>query len=100
MRGRTEFQAAPRAVVAGEPARAASTNPLVSSKFAAAGGGRAAITGRGLAILLGAMLLAAAPGHAAQLQTVRFGTDWKAEAEYGGYYEAIATGIYKKHGLT
>lgn len=32
-------------------------------------------------------------------ETVTFGTDWKAEAEHGGYYQAIATGIYKKHGL-
>ena len=32
-------------------------------------------------------------------ETVTFGTDWKAEAEHGGYYQAIATGIYKKYGL-
>jgi NitT/TauT family transport system substrate-binding protein len=32
-------------------------------------------------------------------ETLSFGTDWKAEAEHGGYYQAIATGIYKKHGL-
>jgi NitT/TauT family transport system substrate-binding protein len=31
--------------------------------------------------------------------TVTFGTDWKAEAEHGGYYQAIATGIYRQHGL-
>jgi NitT/TauT family transport system substrate-binding protein len=30
---------------------------------------------------------------------VTFGLDWKAEAEYGGYYQAVATGIYAKHGL-
>jgi NitT/TauT family transport system substrate-binding protein len=30
---------------------------------------------------------------------VSFGTDWRAEAEHGGYYQAIATGIYQKHGL-
>ena len=30
---------------------------------------------------------------------VVFGLDWKAEAEYGGYYQALATGIYAKHGL-
>ena len=30
---------------------------------------------------------------------VNFGTDWKAQAEQGGFYQAIATGIYKKHGL-
>ena len=30
---------------------------------------------------------------------VTFGLDWKAEAEYGGFYQALATGIYAKHGL-
>jgi NitT/TauT family transport system substrate-binding protein len=30
---------------------------------------------------------------------VSFGTDWKAEAEHGGYYQAIAAGIYRKHGI-
>jgi NitT/TauT family transport system substrate-binding protein len=35
----------------------------------------------------------------APLTKVTFVTDWKAEAEHGGYYEAIAEGLYKKHGL-
>jgi NitT/TauT family transport system substrate-binding protein len=30
---------------------------------------------------------------------ISFGLDWVAEPEYGGYYQAIATGIYKKYGL-
>jgi len=30
---------------------------------------------------------------------VAFGLDWKAEAEYGGYYQALATGLYAQHGL-
>jgi len=30
---------------------------------------------------------------------VTFGIDWKAEAEYGGYYQALATGIYARHGI-
>jgi len=30
---------------------------------------------------------------------ISFGVDWVAQAEYGGYYQAVATGIYKKHGL-
>jgi NitT/TauT family transport system substrate-binding protein len=30
---------------------------------------------------------------------ISFGTDWKAEAEHGGYYQAIATGIYRQYGL-
>jgi NitT/TauT family transport system substrate-binding protein len=33
------------------------------------------------------------------LDKVTFGTDWKAEAEYGGFYQAVAAGIYAKHGL-
>src|SRR5438067_5204022 len=37
--------------------------------------------------------------QAGSAETVNFGTDWKAEAEHGGYYQALATGIYKKHGL-
>jgi NitT/TauT family transport system substrate-binding protein len=31
---------------------------------------------------------------------VAFGLDWLAEAEYGGYYQALATGAYARHGLT
>jgi len=30
---------------------------------------------------------------------VTFGLDWVAEPEYGGYYQALANGIYKKYGL-
>ncbi|MGC9271140.1 ABC transporter substrate-binding protein [Acidiphilium sp.] len=46
--------------------------------------------------------LLAVPPHASAapaLQKVTFGLDWVAEAEYGGYYQAIATGIYRKYGL-
>src|SRR3984893_9539034 len=32
-------------------------------------------------------------------ETIALGTDWKAEAEPGGYYQAIATGIYRQQGL-
>ena len=31
--------------------------------------------------------------------TIVFGTNWFAEAQHGGYYEALANGIYKKYGL-
>lgn len=41
----------------------------------------------------------AVAGPALALDKVSFGTDWKAEAEHGGYYQAIATGIYAKYGL-
>src|ERR1700691_1755431 len=30
---------------------------------------------------------------------VTIGTSWQAEAEHGGFYQALATGLYKKHGL-
>jgi NitT/TauT family transport system substrate-binding protein len=30
---------------------------------------------------------------------VTFGTNWKAQAEHGGYYQAVATGIYERYGL-
>jgi NitT/TauT family transport system substrate-binding protein len=50
-----------------------------------------------VAILYAAIAVAA--GSGATAQEVSFGTDWKAEAEHGGYYQAIATGIYRGHGL-
>ncbi len=33
------------------------------------------------------------------VKTIRFATDWRAEAEMGGYYEALANGEYAKRGL-
>lgn len=50
-----------------------------------------------IATVLAACLAAAPVARAAD--TVTFGLDWVAEPEYGGYYEALATGIYKKYGL-
>ncbi|HEX5453997.1 MAG TPA: ABC transporter substrate-binding protein [Stellaceae bacterium] len=38
-------------------------------------------------------------GAAAAADSVNFGTDWKAQAEQGGYYQALATGIYKRYGI-
>src|SRR5947199_8492940 len=52
--------------------------------------------------LLAAAILAAATlalPRTACAESVNFGTDWKAEAEHGGYYQALAAGIYKKYGL-
>ncbi len=56
----------------------------------------------GLCFLAAAIFLFGAgdgPQAAKSAQVLRFGTDWKAEAEHGGYYQAIATGIYKRFGL-
>jgi NitT/TauT family transport system substrate-binding protein len=49
-----------------------------------------------------AALLAAfgAPAGAQQrLDKVAFGTNWLAEGEHGGFYQALADGTYKKYGL-
>src|SRR5262245_18342978 len=46
-----------------------------------------------------AFLALAGLAFAAAAQEVSLGNDWKAEAEHGGYYQAITTGIYKRHGL-
>jgi NitT/TauT family transport system substrate-binding protein len=60
-----------------------------------------------LGALGGAALLAAA-GHAAHAQTaapeqgltrIVFGSNWYAQAEHGGFYQAVADGTYAKHGL-
>ncbi len=43
--------------------------------------------------------LTIATGNAQQLDKVRFGTNWVAEAEHGGFYQALADGTYRRHGL-
>jgi NitT/TauT family transport system substrate-binding protein len=43
--------------------------------------------------------LFAGPGGAQELAKVTFGTNWLAQAEHGGFYQAVAQGIYRKHGL-
>lgn len=49
--------------------------------------------------MLPALALAAAASLAQAQDKVTFLTSWYAQAEHGGYYQAIATGIYKKYGL-
>ncbi len=46
---------------------------------------------------LAAMLPAASPVFAQD--KVTFGTNWVAEAEHGGFYQAVADGTYRKYGL-
>ncbi len=41
---------------------------------------------------------AAAPAASGRT-AIRFATDWRAEAEHGGFYEAVAEGEYAKRGL-
>lgn len=52
--------------------------------------------------VLGAAAIATLAGlGVAQAEDVklRFGTNWLAQAEHGGYYQAVADGTYKKYGL-
>ena len=48
-----------------------------------------------------ALLLACAAGAASAqpAEKLVFLTNWYAEAEHGGFYQALATGLYRKHGL-
>jgi NitT/TauT family transport system substrate-binding protein len=46
-----------------------------------------------------ALAAAFSPAQAQKLDRVRFGTNWVAEAEHGGFYQALADGTYKKYGL-
>jgi NitT/TauT family transport system substrate-binding protein len=51
-----------------------------------------------LAVLL--VLIALTPaGAQPALTRITFVTDWKAQAEHGGFYEAVAQGLYAKAGL-
>jgi NitT/TauT family transport system substrate-binding protein len=51
-----------------------------------------------LAAMTAALALRFQPASAADTK-ITFVTDWKAEAEHGGFYEALALGLYKKAGL-
>ena len=46
----------------------------------------------------GALALTTATSASA-LDEVTFGTNWVAQAEHGGFYQAVADGTYEKHGL-
>src|SRR5437588_1510809 len=54
---------------------------------------------RALTAGLLAVVAAFAPASAQALDKVSFGTNWVAEAEHGGFYQALADGTYKKYGL-
>jgi NitT/TauT family transport system substrate-binding protein len=57
-----------------------------------------ALTKRSL--LLGLTAAAAAPAARGQaLDKVSFGTNWVAQAEHGGFYQALADGTYRRYGL-
>ena len=54
---------------------------------------------RALTAGLMAAFVLAVPARAETLDKVTFGTNWVAEAEHGGFFQAVADGTYKKYGL-
>ncbi|MGF6227492.1 NitT/TauT family transport system substrate-binding protein [Inquilinus ginsengisoli] len=54
--------------------------------------------GRVLALAVG-LAAGMAAGAASAADKVSFGTNWLAQAEHGGYYQAVADGTYAKYGL-
>lgn len=50
-------------------------------------------------LLLAALTMVTASVSAQTPDRLTFATDWLAQAEHGGFYQALAEGIYKKHGL-
>jgi NitT/TauT family transport system substrate-binding protein len=61
---------------------------------------RAALRGAaGLALAAPLLELLPHRVRAQTLEKVSFHTDWRAQAEHGGYYQAIAAGLYRKAGI-
>jgi len=54
---------------------------------------------RALTAGLLALMAVLLPARAQTLDKVSFGTNWVAEAEHGGFFQAVADGTYKKYGL-
>src|SRR5688572_26908357 len=57
---------------------------------------------KALGLLGGAASLVAVPGARVSAQTldkVSYQTNWRAQAEHGGFYLAVTNGIYKKYGI-
>jgi len=50
-------------------------------------------------LLAGALMSVLAVLPAGAKERLVFMTDWVAQAEHGGFYQALATGLYEKHGL-
>jgi NitT/TauT family transport system substrate-binding protein len=54
---------------------------------------------RALSSCLALALSVAAAASGQPLERLVFATDWLAQAEHGGFYQALAEGTYRKHGL-
>jgi NitT/TauT family transport system substrate-binding protein len=78
------------------PAHDASQNETgVSVSIRNATGRRRAVR----AAVASVVLFLASVGFAQPLERIVFATDWLAQSEHGGFYQAVAEGTYRKHGL-
>ena len=59
----------------------------------------AVATIKSIALSVVVALYAVSTAHAQPLDKVSFGTNWVAQGEHGGFYQALADGTYRKHGL-
>src|SRR5579862_7965654 len=82
----------PLGVCGGTPTRIASRSDRPLS-----GGGK--VRAIFSACMIASAAFAAIPAAAQTLDKVTFGTNWVAEAEHGGFYQALADGTYKRYGL-
>ncbi len=57
------------------------------------------MSGSKMSVWAGLALAASASSAAFGADKVTFGTNWLAEAEHGGYYQAVVDGTYAKYGL-
>src|SRR3989442_9375097 len=67
-----------------------------------AGGGGSRLLAAARFIVAGAVAANMLTGNAASGQTLdklSFATNWVAEAEHGGFYQALADGTYRRYGL-
>lgn len=55
--------------------------------------------GNPLSFVLAGLVAGALAMPASALDAVRFGTNWVAEAEHGGFYQAVSDGTYGRYGL-
>jgi NitT/TauT family transport system substrate-binding protein len=60
---------------------------------------RQAVVARTLTAVLLAATVVLSPAAAQTLDKVSFGTNWVAEGEHGGFFQAVADGTYKQYGL-
>lgn len=69
----------------------------MNENLAAGAKGRRYAAANVATVLAGCLL--AGTVFADELDQVTFGTSWYAQAEHGGFYQAVATGIYEEYGL-